>query len=472
MEAQPLLEKAVKADPTFAMALAKLALVEGNLGHPLKREEYAKRALDQSERLSPRERYYIEGLYYSDKVETMGKAIEAYRKAVELYPDHVAAQHNLALLYDNLGREEDAIPIYEALRRRGNVPPVTFTNLAGIYRRLGQYDKAHEVLTEYVQANPDVPTGYRGLAGLLTVWGRWDEALAAFDKAQALEPANLTSLAGKAPIFIVNERWDEYSALNRKLLESTDPRWKYQGFFSQAVEQLYKGRSADAMRLLDSAATASGPRGSVQSANARVAIASLLLDRGQPATALAPAKRAVDDAGGVGAMSYFGLEVVARVHSRLGHKAEVTKAEEDLERMRRQLPSERLQRLTHHFHAGLLARDRRDADTAIAELKECETAARPGESNSGLFFELGSAYLDSGKDAQAATYFERIVNSAALRANDPLQFVRSLYFLGQINERKGDRAKAVEYYRRFVQYWGDGDMDRERVADVRKKLGS
>jgi hypothetical protein len=49
--------------------------------------------------------------------------------------------------------------------------------------------------------------------------------------------------------------------------------------------------------------------------------------------------------------------------------------------------------------------------------------------------------------------------------------VRSLYFLGQISERKGDRANAAEYYRRFVQYWGDGDMDRDRVADARKKAG-
>jgi hypothetical protein len=33
---------------------------------------------------------------------------------------------------------------------------------------------------------------------------------------------------------------------------------------------------------------------------------------------------------------------------------------------------------------------------------------------------------------------------------EPLQYVRSLYFLGQVSERKGDRAKACEFYQRFV----------------------
>jgi len=50
--------------------------------------------------------------------------------------------------------------------------------------------------------------------------------------------------------------------------------------------------------------------------------------------------------------------------------------------------------------------------------------------------------------------------------------VRSLYFLGQIAERRGDREKARTFYQRFVNCWGDGDIDREHVADAKKKLGA
>jgi hypothetical protein len=32
--------------------------------------------------------------------------------------------------------------------------------------------------------------------------------------------------------------------------------------------------------------------------------------------------------------------------------------------------------------------------------------------------------------------------------------------------------KAREYYQCFVDYWGDGDMDRERVEEARRKIAS
>jgi tetratricopeptide (TPR) repeat protein len=182
-------------------------------------------------------------------------------------------------------------------------------------------------------------------------------------------------------------------------------------------------------------------------------------------------KRAYDDSGGTGGFLYFSLEISSRIYGRLGQKAEMERADAELTKRRKDLPSERLQRLAQFAHDGMQARDRHDAAAALRDLKQAEAMVRPGESNTDLHFELGSAYLEGGQDAQAAPYFERIVNSGTLRANDPLQFVRSLYFLGQINERKGDRAKAAEYYRRFVQYWGEGDMDRDRVADARKKAG-
>ena len=44
------------------------------------------------------------------------------------------------------------------------------------------------------------------------------------------------------------------------------------------------------------------------------------------------------------------------------------------------------------------------------------------------------------------------------------------YFLGKIHENQGEMDKAREYYRRFYEYWKDGDMDREQVEEAKKKL--
>ena len=272
IEAIPLLEKAVQADPTFAMALAKLAIVEGNVGHPLKREEYAKRALENIDRLTARERYYIEGFYYSNKTDQIGRAIEAYKKAIDLYPDHASARHNLALLYSGMGRTSEAIPLYEELRRRGMAFPTTYTNLASTYVTDGQLDKANAVLQEYVQANGNVSQGHYGLGNVYAAMGKWDEALAAYDKATALVPAGNPQPDGQQARRLHRDRalaggrQDQRQAAAVERSEMEIRRAHEPG----ERPALQRPSDRGALRLYDSAAAASGPRGSVQSAAARL----------------------------------------------------------------------------------------------------------------------------------------------------------------------------------------------------------
>ena len=66
--------------------------------------------------------------------------------------------------------------------------------------------------------------------------------------------------------------------------------------------------------------------------------------------------------------------------------------------------------------------------------------------------------------------FDRIVDGGFQRVVFPIEYVRSFYFLGQIAEKQGNRDKAREHYRRFVDYWKSGDLDRDRVTDAQKKL--
>jgi hypothetical protein len=65
-----------------------------------------------------------------------------------------------------------------------------------------------------------------------------------------------------------------------------------------------------------------------------------------------------------------------------------------------------------------------------------------------IWYSLASAYLSAGETKRAADWW-------------PLLYVRSFYFLGKIHENRGEMEKAREYYRRFYEYWKDGDLDRE-----------
>jgi tetratricopeptide (TPR) repeat protein len=474
-EAVPLLDKAVAIDPNFAMAYGKLSVVHNNLVHLTQAQEYARRALDHLDHLSPRERYYIEGLYYSRTSDGVARAIEAYKKGIELFPDHASARHNLANVYDSLERYQDAIPHYEELRRRGMTFPSTHGNLAVVYAKTGDFAKGHQVLQEFLANNPESASGHRQLGDFLAAWGRLDAASAAYDRAEALSPGNPLIALGRFDIALGRERLADADAQVRILQQSSDPFAKWLGRGGAGHLALLHGRPADALKWLDAAAAGEGPNGSALSAMARVFAGRVLMDQGKAGLALASAQRAVDDARGQGP-EWDASELIGAAQSRLGRAADAAKTLEEMSRRAAARPSDREKRRVHHL-AGLIALDRNDLPSAIQSLKQADAMLSlggvfgPPPPHVPIWFDMAAASLKAGDIEEAKTRFQRIVDSGAMRTVYPLQFVRSLYFLGQINERQGDAEKARALYRRFVQYWGDGDVDRDRVAEARRKIG-
>ena len=83
---------------------------------------------------------------------------------------------------------------------------------------------------------------------------------------------------------------------------------------------------------------------------------------------------------------------------------------------------------------------------------------------------LATAHLQLGHEAEAERYFALVAEAGQARIYYPMLYVRSFYFLGRLAEKRGDKDKAREHYLRFLSYWKDGDLDRERVAEAEKKV--
>jgi tetratricopeptide (TPR) repeat protein len=139
------------------------------------------------------------------------------------------------------------------------------------------------------------------------------------------------------------------------------------------------------------------------------------------------------------------------------------------------LPGDREKRRVNWIR-GVLATERGDTARAIEYLRLAEAALSPRgltgpppPHHAPIWFDLASAYLAAGDLAQAEQRFQRLIDSTEWLAF-PVQYVRSLYFLGQIAEKRGDLPKARAFYQRFVDAWGGGDIDPARVAEARKKI--
>ena len=474
-EAIPLFEKALAIDPGFAMAMAKLSIAHNNQGHEKEAQEYARRAVEHADRLTARERYYIEGNYYSRREATFGDSIQAYKKAVELYPDFGPARSNLARAYLFFEHYDETIRHGEELRRQGMRFASSHDILAEAYFDRGDAVKAEQVYRDFVRGNPENGTGHQQLGFHLARVGKPQEALAAFQKAEALDPENLWPELGRFVVFTLGSDPERCLASSGKMKASREPFWRWMGAFDEGLTRLYQGRSREALSAVEKAARTFSEPGDL-SARANAYSAHILIEKGEARSALERSESAAREGEGT-TNGWAGLFYRALAEEHLGRKAEAEKTAEQLRQQTEALPTEREKRRYHHLK-GKIALSGGDVPRALEELKLAESTlparGSPGPSDlpqhAPLWFSLGEAYLAAKDQDRAAEYFRRIVESTSERLQWPILYVRSFYFLGKIHENRGELEKAREHYRRFVDYWKDGDLDRERVAEAERKL--
>ena len=279
-EAAAFFEKAIAVDPSFAMAYVKLAVAQNNLGHIDLRDKYAALALQHSDRLTPRERYYIEGFYYSQRADSIGRGMDAYKKCVEMDPGHEACRHNLALGLMNLERFEEAAGHYEELITRGVTNPTAFSNLASAYLQLGMTDKAIAVTETFSKRNPENGGGHRGLAVAMLGQGRYEDALQELSRAEILDPTDGTVPLYRGMAQLQREDWTAARATAAALSSSPDQTRRWYGGIVQTALEGYAGRCAESLAANERMASAYKVPG-VRTGVAREATATLQIACGQ-----------------------------------------------------------------------------------------------------------------------------------------------------------------------------------------------
>jgi DNA-binding winged helix-turn-helix (wHTH) protein/tetratricopeptide (TPR) repeat protein len=149
----PFYKRAIELDPNFAMAYAHLGQSYANLGVPGAMENMNK-AFTRRDRLSERERFYIDSRYYDivtgDKEKTV-RVLEQWRL---VYPREWWPARALVFYYRQLGRYEDALREAEESVRLEPADPnyevLVFADLT-----LNRLDEAQSVLKEWQARFPD-----------------------------------------------------------------------------------------------------------------------------------------------------------------------------------------------------------------------------------------------------------------------------------------------------------------------------
>jgi len=108
------LEAAIKEDPNFALAYSKLGGTYAGLGYGDKAQEFSRKAVDLSDKVSPQEKYVI--LAEDARVaKNNPKAIESYENLAKILPDDPDVQYALARVYEDSGSFDKARALYQKL---------------------------------------------------------------------------------------------------------------------------------------------------------------------------------------------------------------------------------------------------------------------------------------------------------------------------------------------------------------------
>jgi serine/threonine protein kinase/tetratricopeptide (TPR) repeat protein len=185
--ALPFFKRAVDLDPNFAMAHVWISMVYFDLSEIQWSAANVRKAYELREKVSERERFFIEGNYYFSATGELEKAAQTYELWQQTYPRDYAPYNLLGVVSGTLGNWKKALEEWrEALRLEPNVG-VQYYVLGLAYMSLNRLDEAEAV---YKQAEE------RKLESEALLQGRY---WLAFLKGDAAQRAQLVSASKGKP---------------------------------------------------------------------------------------------------------------------------------------------------------------------------------------------------------------------------------------------------------------------------------
>jgi eukaryotic-like serine/threonine-protein kinase len=418
-------KRAVELDPNFAMAYARIGVHYVNEAQFEAAKEYVQKAYDLRDRVSERERLYIEEKYYAYITGEIDQTIETLKTWARLYPKDFIPHNNLSINYRMIGRNDEALP--EAL--------------------------------EAVRLSPNNISGYDNLVDSFMGLSRFDEAEQAEREAEKINPDSLT--AHVKNYYFAFLRQDQ-AAMDREVNWSKGKPEEAQFTALLSVTALYSGKVKQSEELRKRAIEMLKQQNRAENASGvLIGMANDLMYIGKCDQAKAHVKAALDLVRG-----QMNLANGAAIYAGCDDRDQAQKL---LDEARATYPKNTIvNSIVPPIVTAGIEESRGNVSQAIQLFESIRSYEGGMVLGIGTTFGRGNLYLKQRMGNEAAAEFKKVIDQRGIDIFSCTHILAHLG-LGRALAISGDTAGARKAYQDFFALWKDADHDLPVLIDARKE---
>jgi eukaryotic-like serine/threonine-protein kinase len=423
--AADLFQRAIALDPAFAMAYARLAVCDINLGELRQAAENLRKAYELRDRVSEHEKLFILTLYHEFVTGDLEEARKTYELRSQIYA-------------------HDDIPV---------------GNAANIYFQLGRYDQAFESTQEALRRNPGSRIWNGNLVSALMALNRLPEAKAAAESARARQ---LDSPWLHVCLYLIAHEQADSQAMAREAAQlKSASEFEDIMLYYQAQAAASEGRLNDSRSLSDQAVAMTLQARQLDSASLYLAQEAMNdAWAGNRKEARREAQRALKLSSG-----REGEALAAVALAVAGDSSEALRLANDLANRFPENTIVRDQyvptiRAAAALHSGAPVKNTATILGELAPTVPTEFGSHAMDRVAFLtcysIYFRGEAYLAAQQGARAAAEFQKILDHPQLTLTDPVN-ARAMLGLSRAYELSGDHSRSIAAYKNFKNLWKNAD---------------
>jgi tetratricopeptide (TPR) repeat protein len=479
------LEKAVELDSNFAMAYLYLGFTYYLAGEDTKGRESFEKANALSDKMSEKERLFIEAEYAHYIQGFDEKRLENYKKIVEKYPREKQAHLQLSKIY----RKRDMYS--EVIKHAGIVLALdpswadAYEEMAFAYANTGDNERALEYLEKGLAAIPGDPNMNLTTGHFYVKMGRIDEAIRKFKDALDIKPDfNIENFIAYA--YAMKEDYEEMFQWIDKFIANHLSEGKTSGYILKGFYHFWLGSFDQAVDEAQKACNITHNLGH-RNWTAEYLMGYFNYERGEFDLAKDQIQswhdgimeRTPQEAQDTRSYASFWLyQPLGAIELK---RENIDSARSHLIKLEALMPKMTSpQKLEgYYWLLGEILLAEGSYDEAISVLEDCPRMKMPWLwLNQAIitynFLNINSllaqAYKQKGDLDKAIEVYERLTDPKPENRDGRLIRPENYYYLAECYEMKGRKAKAIKLYEKCLTLWKNADEDLPEKQDAKMRL--